>query len=190
MNAEPSFNAAYQAFDFSSHAGSVGLSLLTVWGALEQLFAQVKQELRFRISASIACYLENHGPERLHLHKRIQKLYDARSTAAHNTTKVEQQELVDMAVGGVRISVHFPSVGQFRRRCLRNPTRRIGRHRLSNLRSVLFSVSISCSPHRNVERSAVSAMLRLKRKTGQFCPRAGGHDFQFHRYLPLPEGKA
>lgn len=95
MNAEPAFNAAYQAFDFSSHAGSVGLSLLTVWGALEQLFAHAKQELRFRVSTSIACYLQEHGPERLSLQKRVQKLYDARSTAAHTTVKVEHQELVE-----------------------------------------------------------------------------------------------
>jgi len=95
MNSETNFNAAYQAFDFSSHAGSVGLSLLTVWGALEQLFAHAKQELRFRVSGSIACYLEDRGPERLNLQKRIQKLYDARFSAAHSATKVEHQELVE-----------------------------------------------------------------------------------------------
>ena len=95
MSTDSNFNAAYQAFDFSSHAGSVALSLLTVWGALEQLFAHAKQELRFRVSASIASYLEDQGAARLSLQKKIQKLYDARSSAAHSVAEVEHKELVE-----------------------------------------------------------------------------------------------
>jgi hypothetical protein len=95
MNSDANFNGAYQAFDFCSHAGSAALSLLTIWGALEQLFAHAKQELRFRASANIACYLEPPGPTRLALHKRIQKLYDARSSAAHSAEKADKGELIE-----------------------------------------------------------------------------------------------
>lgn len=95
MNAHKGFNAAYQAFDLSSHTGSVALAMLTIWGALEELFSHTKQELRFRISASIASYVEDRGPKRLALHKKVQKLYDARSAVAHSAGKGQHDELVE-----------------------------------------------------------------------------------------------
>jgi hypothetical protein len=95
MNAHKRFNAAYQAFDFSSHAGSVALAMLTIWGALEELFSHAKQELRFRISASIASYVEDRGPRRLAFHKKVQRLYDARSAVAHSAGKGQHDELVE-----------------------------------------------------------------------------------------------
>ncbi len=83
----PRFNDTYQALDTIWSVPSPSLALLTLWGALENLFSPSKQELRFRISANIASFLEPSGEGRLELHKRLVKLYDARSSAAHGTTK-------------------------------------------------------------------------------------------------------
>jgi len=86
---ERNFAQAFQAFDHSTTINSPSLGLLTLWSALEHLFAPSKSELRFRVSALIACYLESAGAERMQLHKRLLKLYDERSQAAHTTNAVE-----------------------------------------------------------------------------------------------------
>jgi hypothetical protein len=85
------FAQAFQAFDHSTTINSPSLGLLTLWSALEHLFAPSKQELRFRVSALISCYLEPPGTERMQLHKKLQKLYDERSEAAHTTNEVEAE---------------------------------------------------------------------------------------------------
>ncbi len=85
MNKNSDFNTAFQAFDNVFKSQKPSVALMTLWGALEQLFSPAKQELRFRVSATIASYLEPPGPKRLALHKRIVELYDARSKVAHGT---------------------------------------------------------------------------------------------------------
>jgi hypothetical protein len=79
------FQTAFDAVDFSNWHSSPQLGLLALWGALERLFSPSTQELRFRVSANIASYLENRGTERRTLFKRITKLYDLRSAAAHGS---------------------------------------------------------------------------------------------------------
>jgi hypothetical protein len=88
---ERSFAQAFQAFDHSTTIRSASLGLLTLWAALEHLFAPSKQELRFRVSASIASYLEPVGSDRMQLHKKLLKLYDERSLAAHSANNVEAE---------------------------------------------------------------------------------------------------
>jgi hypothetical protein len=83
------FAQAFEAFDNSTTIRSPALGLLTLWSALEHLFAPSKQELRFRVSANIACYLADSGQARLQLHKKLMKLYDERSQAAHTANKIE-----------------------------------------------------------------------------------------------------
>ncbi len=95
MNNSHDFNTAIQAADFSLITNSSSLALITLWGALERLFSPAKQELRFRISASIASYLEPSGSKRLSLYKKILKLYDARSEAAHGTSKKHTDPLIE-----------------------------------------------------------------------------------------------
>lgn len=56
---------------------------------LEQLFSPSKSELRFRVSALIACYLTEPGEERMKAQKMLTKLYDERSQAAHTAEQVE-----------------------------------------------------------------------------------------------------
>lgn len=85
MDSSSTFNDAFQALDAAGGMPTRAVALLTVWGALEHLFSPAKQELRFRVSANIASYLESPGVSRLALHKKLMKLYDARSTVAHGT---------------------------------------------------------------------------------------------------------
>jgi len=69
------------------------LALVSIWGALEALFTGSKVELRFRVSALLATYLEPPGPKRYRLQKAAAKLYDARSAAAHGAPKHTEDDL-------------------------------------------------------------------------------------------------
>jgi len=80
-------NDAFQAFDSSGNLPNKSVAMLTIWGALEHLFSPAKQELRFRVSANIASFLEEPGAARLALHHKLLKLYDARSQVAHGTAR-------------------------------------------------------------------------------------------------------
>jgi hypothetical protein len=80
---ERKFNDAFQAVNAAGAMPTPAVALLAVWGALEHLFSPAKQELRFRVSANIASYLEKPGAGRLDLHRKLMKLYDARSGVAH-----------------------------------------------------------------------------------------------------------
>jgi hypothetical protein len=85
MSENSNLNDAFQAFDAAGALPNRSVAMLAVWGALEHLFSPAKQELRFRVSANIAAFLENPGQSRLTMHQRLLKLYDARSGVAHGT---------------------------------------------------------------------------------------------------------
>lgn len=95
MSESDDLNAAFQAFDNSLKGGRPSTSLMMLWGAIEQLFSPAKQELRFRISATLAAFLEPPGVDRLSLHKRIIKLYDERSKVAHGAGDGEYKALAE-----------------------------------------------------------------------------------------------
>lgn len=80
------FFTGFIAVDSSIWNSSPALGLLSLWGALERLFSASTQELSFRVSANIAAYLENPGTKRYELFKRVKRLYDHRSKAAHGDT--------------------------------------------------------------------------------------------------------
>lgn len=85
MHKHRELKTSFLAFDYAASSGSVALALISLWGALEELFSPAKQELRFRVSSSIASFLETAGEARWILRKSILKLYDARSKVAHGT---------------------------------------------------------------------------------------------------------
>ena len=89
------FSTAFQAFDATTMATSIPVAMMTLWGAIEQLFSPAKQELRFRISATLASYLEPPGTARLALHKIIAKLYDKQSEVAHGAGSGNAQAFID-----------------------------------------------------------------------------------------------
>lgn len=79
------FSVALQAIDSCIWNSSPDLALVSVWGALERLFSTSHQELRFRVSANIASFLEPPGRERYKCFKQAKALYDQRSKSAHGS---------------------------------------------------------------------------------------------------------
>lgn len=94
----PALNMALRAADACTVQGRPASALLTAWGALEELFAPSRAELRFRVSAHIAAYLEPVGPKRLELFKTVADLYSARSKAAHTAQDADIAALVQSFV--------------------------------------------------------------------------------------------
>ena len=90
-----SFSLLFQSFDQSLFARNTALALLSLWAALEAMFSPARSELRFRVSANIAAYLEPLGQARLTLQKKVAKLYDARSAVAHGTSQSEDDAFRD-----------------------------------------------------------------------------------------------
>ena len=89
---------AIEALDFSTVHGRTSSSLLAVWGGLEQLFSPSSSELRFRVSANIAAFLEKPGEKRLELFKKLYELYNHRSQAAHTAKAIEHSYLIESFV--------------------------------------------------------------------------------------------
>ena len=98
LNRNPKVYAAFKAFDLATVRGRTSASLLALWGGLEQLFAPSAGELRFRVAALLASFLESPGTARLDLYKLILKLYNERSAAAHTAQQVETGPLVQTYV--------------------------------------------------------------------------------------------
>jgi hypothetical protein len=88
------FNVLFQAFDQTSFSRDPLLALLLMWSALEGMFSPARTELRFRIAANIATFLEPPGEGRALLQKSCAKLYDARSAAAHGRPEAATEPLV------------------------------------------------------------------------------------------------
>jgi hypothetical protein len=93
MNRNREFNLLFQACTQCVFTRNAALALLSLWGALEGVFSPSKTELRFRVSANIAAYLEPPGLARLELQKKVAKLYDARSHAAHGGAELPKEAL-------------------------------------------------------------------------------------------------
>lgn len=89
------FRLAVDALDHGQFESNASLALVGLWGAIEALFSPSTSELKFRVSALIASYLEDPGPNRLAEQKRIAALYDQRSAAAHGKPKHTPEQLLD-----------------------------------------------------------------------------------------------
>jgi hypothetical protein len=94
MHISPAFNFAFQALDQSSFSREPALVLVLLWSALETLFSPARSELRFRVSANIATFLEPPGPGRANLQRTAAKLYDARSAAVHGQPEQAEEPLI------------------------------------------------------------------------------------------------
>jgi len=95
MRRNPEFNLAVQTFARSQFARRSSMALLAMWGALESLFSPARNELSFRISSSIAVFLEPAGEGRVALQKKVAKLYNARCAAAHSSEEKCEGPLLD-----------------------------------------------------------------------------------------------
>ncbi|MBD9535187.1 hypothetical protein IB227_04880 [Stenotrophomonas sp. STM01] len=90
----PEFSLLLDTFETAQIMPSKAMMLVSMWGALEAVFTAEKSELRFRVSCNVAAYLEEAGDERAALQKKVLKLYDARSAAAHGSNKFSDEALL------------------------------------------------------------------------------------------------
>jgi hypothetical protein len=91
-NAE--FALAVEAIDGGQFIRQSALALISLWAAIEALFSPSTSELKFRVSALVAAYLEPPGDDRHNLQRSVAKLYDKRSAAAHGKPKHQQKDLL------------------------------------------------------------------------------------------------
>jgi hypothetical protein len=86
---------AIEALDQVQFMRDPSLALVSLWGALENIFSPTKTELRFRLSALVASYLEAPGPKRLELQRHVARLYDARTTPSNGGADDDPETLKD-----------------------------------------------------------------------------------------------
>ena len=91
----PEFALAADALAIGQYVHRTPLVMVAIWAALEALFSPSTSELRFRVSALIASYLEPPGERRRSRVKEISKLYDKRSSAAHGKSTHESDDLLE-----------------------------------------------------------------------------------------------
>jgi hypothetical protein len=88
------FRLAADALDSAHFLQNEALALVSLWAAMEALFSPSTSELKFRVSALIASYLEEPGNARRSRQRAIASLYDKRSAAAHGKPKHQSADLV------------------------------------------------------------------------------------------------
>lgn len=89
------FALAKDALDQGQFVSNKALMLASLWAALEGLFAPAPAELKFRVSALIASFMEGPGERRAALQKKVAALYDKRSAAAHGKPKHNDDDLLE-----------------------------------------------------------------------------------------------
>jgi hypothetical protein len=90
----PEFANAVEASRTHQFVANQALAMVMLWAALEAFFSPSTTELKFRVSALIAAFLKPYGEERRVLQKRIAKLYDRRSSAAHGKPDHEADDVI------------------------------------------------------------------------------------------------
>ena len=87
------FLPALEALDRYYEGGRGSAAMMSLWGGMELIFCTSAPELKFRVSAFMAAFLENPGATRHAKFKQIKKLYDSRSKCAHNGIDPSPEEL-------------------------------------------------------------------------------------------------
>ncbi len=122
MRTSPEFNTLFQVVDECLFARSPSLALLSLFGAIETVFSPARAELRFRVSSNVSAFLEDPGLPRLKLQKKVAKLYDARSGAAHGSKDTKHEDLLETYVLAKRVITkiidanHVPSKNELEQR--------------------------------------------------------------------------
>jgi hypothetical protein len=81
----PKFSIAVEAIFTSHQQRNERMAIINLWAGIESIL-DIHSELRFRIAAEIAAFLEPSGKTRIDLYNSIKKLYDFRSKAVHGAT--------------------------------------------------------------------------------------------------------
>jgi len=97
---------------YHSHRSAESLGLVSVWAAFERLFSSNASELKFRVCANIAAYLEAPGEERYNLFKYLAKLYDARSAAAHGSEIKRRDAYMDSVTIASQLVIRIIDLGK------------------------------------------------------------------------------
>jgi hypothetical protein len=84
----PAFRLAVDTATTHHQQANLRMSAAALWAGLEALLG-ITTELRFRVAALAASYLEERGPSRLALYRRIKALYDYRSKAVHGAATTD-----------------------------------------------------------------------------------------------------
>lgn len=79
---QPAFRLAIDSLTTHHQHANLRMAAAALWAGFEALFG-INSELRFRLALLAASYLEERGPGRLAIYRRIKKLYDYRSKAVH-----------------------------------------------------------------------------------------------------------
>jgi len=122
MRTSPEFNTLFRVVDRCLFERSPSLALLSLWGAIETVFSPARTELRFRISSNVSAFLEDPGLPRLKLQKKVAKLYDARSDAAHGSKNTKHEDLLETFAIAKRVITkiidanHVPSKDELEQR--------------------------------------------------------------------------
>jgi hypothetical protein len=87
------FRLLFEATDQCIFSRRQELALLSLWGGLEAIFSPDKVELKYRISSSLASFIEPAGVARMNAQKTISKLYDSRSAVAHGREDKKKDSL-------------------------------------------------------------------------------------------------
>ncbi|MGY2341948.1 hypothetical protein ACW9HW_22225 [Pseudomonas sp. SDO5532_S415] len=86
---QPAFRLAVDSVTTHHQHANLRMSAAALWAGFEALFG-ISSELRFRLALLAAAYLEDRGPERLSIYRRIKKLYDYRSKAVHGGATTDE----------------------------------------------------------------------------------------------------
>jgi hypothetical protein len=78
----PRFRLAVDCLTTHQHEASLRMSTASLWVGVEALFG-INAELRFRLSALVASFLEHRGPGRIARYREVKGQYDFRSRAVH-----------------------------------------------------------------------------------------------------------
>lgn len=97
---------------YHSHRSAENLALVSVWAALERLFSSNAAELKFRVCANIAAYLEGPGEARHNLFRYLSKLYDARSAAAHGSAIKRPDAYMDSVTVASQVVMQIIDLGR------------------------------------------------------------------------------
>ncbi|MBF6615991.1 MAG: hypothetical protein ITG07_04615 [Candidimonas sp.] len=101
------FRLAADSLDAGQFVPNHALTLVSLWAALEAIFSPSTSELKFRVSALIAAYLEPPSAKRLELQKQVASLYNMRSAAAHGKPRHEPEHLLKSFELVRRVLVHM-----------------------------------------------------------------------------------
>jgi Apea-like HEPN len=89
------FNRAVQTFDTIIWAHSSGNAIVMLWAALEALFRPGRANVTKTLAACMATFLYPPGGGRDRMYQKVERLYEARGSAAHNSQVPATEQLRD-----------------------------------------------------------------------------------------------